>query len=97
MKKFKRNLTISILLTLSGLMSPLAISSPAKEAFNAKNYQEAKALFNQSSSTAESQYYLGRIALIEKNLDQAEEHLKKAISVMPENSDYHYWFAIMND
>ena len=96
MKTIKYRLAINILLTLTSLISPLALSSPATEAFNAKNYQEAKALFNQSSSTAESQYYLGRIALIEKNLDQAEQHLEKAVSANPENSDYHYWFAIMS-
>ena len=73
-----------------------AFEPNAIEAFEQKNYQQAKTLFKDHKELAEKNYYLGRIAIIENKLDDAEDYLEKAVELKSKNADYHYWFGYLN-
>ena len=91
----KRSVILSLLVT-GFCYGSSTLASEAIEAFNQKNYQQAKTLLNDHKNESEKKYYLGRIALIEKDLDTAEDLLEEAVEKAPENADYHYWFGNMS-
>ncbi|HZY79682.1 MAG TPA: tetratricopeptide repeat protein [Cyclobacteriaceae bacterium] len=69
----------------------------AKTLFEAKKYKEAKAILlkvdDDNKDFAAAQYYLGRIAFDEKELDDAEGYLEEAIEANDKVADYHYWLG----
>ncbi|MCW8880597.1 MAG: tetratricopeptide repeat protein [Kangiellaceae bacterium] len=92
----KKLIFLTSLLTAGLSNSGLVYASKAIDAFNQQNYQEAKLLFKQHPNKSEKKYYLGRIALIEKDLDEAEDLLEEALAENPKEADYHYWFGNMS-
>jgi tetratricopeptide (TPR) repeat protein len=68
------------------------------EIFEKKNYYGAKKFFNDYLSTnpdqAEAYFYLGRIAMEEKDLEQATDYFDKATDLDENKSDYFTWKGI---
>ena len=89
----KTPLIKNILLTTCLMWSSFSLASSAVDAFNQKDYTTAKQLFSQKEGSQEANYYLGRIAFVENQLEQAEDLLEKALKADENNPDYHYWFA----
>lgn len=90
---------IFLILTMLGAQLShvsMAEESNAIQSFNQKNYQAAKVQFKAHPIESEKNYYLGRIALIEKDFDRAEELLENALEKNPNNADYHFWFGRVN-
>ena len=69
----------------------------AKTLYEAKKYDDAKKILSVVKSDnklyAQAQYYLGRIAFDQKDLDAAEDHLEEAIDTDDKVADYHYWLG----
>ncbi len=88
------------LFSLLLLTSKTLLASPALNAFNAKDIDKAKSLFEEQLSKKEnlneSYFYLGRIALMQGRLDDAEDLLEEAIEQEPNSADEHYWFGAMS-
>jgi len=82
-----------ICLIASSLASDLSNANPAIQAFEDENYELAKELFEKDKDSAVSKLYLGRLEMKNGNLDEAEELIKEALDMKPNNSNYHYWFA----
>lgn len=68
--------------------------------FEKKNYYGAKKYFNDYLETnpekAQAHYYLGRIAMEERELKQAIVYFDKAIDIDNNNSEYFTWKGIAN-
>jgi Tfp pilus assembly protein PilF len=68
------------------------------EIFNKKNYYGAKMFFNEylesNEKSAEAYYYLGRIAMEEKDLEQATEYFDEAVDIEGNKSEYQTWKGI---
>ena len=66
--------------------------------FNQKNYYGAKRFFNDyleaNPDHPEAYYYLGRIAMEEKDLEQATEYFDKAADIDDTKSEYFTWKGI---
>ncbi|PHS18920.1 MAG: hypothetical protein COA86_07065 [Kangiella sp.] len=75
------------------LGSGLSKANPAVLAFEDENYELAKELFEKDKDSAISMLYLGRLEMKSGNLDEAEELIKEALEMKPNESNYHYWFA----
>ncbi len=88
--------TLIMLVTLSAYSLNINASSSIEEAFENKDYQTVKTLLKNEKNNAEKNYYLGRVAFIEKDLDLAEEKMQEAITLKPNSADYHYWFGMIN-
>ena len=84
--------TLGMMLATQLLISSV-FAATAKEEFTDGNISEAKILFEKMPETAETNFYLGRIALQQKDLDSAEEFLEEAVEAKPNNVEYNYWFA----
>jgi tetratricopeptide (TPR) repeat protein len=73
--------------------------SRIKILFEDRNFAEAKSILlsikEGSTDYAESLYYSGRIAVEEKNYDLSVEKFEQAISVNPNNVEYHNWLGVM--
>ena len=84
-----------LLMTLvtSSLVSGLSNANPAVDAFQDENYELAKELFEKDKENAISKLYLGRLEIRNGNFDEAEELIKEALDMKPNDSNYHYWFA----
>lgn len=91
MKLIKYYLIISLI--VSSLLSELSNANPAVLAFEDENYDLAQELFEKDKDSAVSKLYLGRLAMNKGNLDDAEELIKDALAMKPNDSNYHYWFA----
>ena len=65
--------------------------------FQAKRYPDARAAFEKlvthEPSNAAAHYYLGRIALVRDDADDAIAELEKATANDPKNSDYYFWLG----
>ncbi len=66
------------------------------EAFEAGAYEKAKTLLQNHANPVEKNFYLGRIALEEGQLDDAEDLLEAAVKANPGDADYQYWFGNLN-
>jgi len=68
------------------------------EIFDKKNYYGAKKFFNEylasNEESAEAYYYLGRIAMEEKDLEQATEYFDEAVDIEGGKSEYQTWKGI---
>ena len=82
-----------ICLIISSTAYSLSNANPAIDAFESENYKLAKALFEKDKGSAVSKLYLGRLEIKNGNLDEAEELIKDALDMKPNDSNYHYWFA----
>ena len=88
-----KNIVVTLLIVLISPLSIFVQANPAIEAFEEGNNQLAKTLFEKNKDSAESKLYLGRLAMREGELDDAEELIKEALEMKPNDSNYHYWFA----
>jgi tetratricopeptide (TPR) repeat protein len=73
-------------------------NSTAKSYFlKDENYQASKGqllnLHQKKRTDHQTAYYLGRIATIEKEHDQAIEYFQQASDLQPQNSKYHLWLG----
>ncbi len=68
------------------------------EIFNKKNYYGAKRFFTEyiekNKESAEAYYYLGRIAMEERDLEQAVEYFDEAVDIDASISEYQTWKGI---
>jgi len=68
------------------------------EIFNKKNYYGAKKFFTEylesNEKSAEANYYLGRIAMEERDLEQATEYFDEAVDIEGNKSEYQTWKGI---
>ena len=66
--------------------------------FNKKNYYGAKRFFTEylekNGESAEAFYYLGRIAMAERDLEQATEYFDEAVDIDAGKSEYQTWKGI---
>jgi tetratricopeptide (TPR) repeat protein len=69
----------------------------AKQLFDANKANEAKQILlafeDDHKDYAAAQYYLGRIAFKEKDLDSAEEYFETAIENDTKVADYYWWYG----
>lgn len=64
------------------------------EAFKARKYAEARAIFQPvASRDPVAAYYMGRIAISENQLDRAVDHFEKAIQLDGRNAEYYDWLG----
>ncbi len=84
------------LIFTSILSIPNLYAATAKEAFDSGDLEQAKTLFKQAPKSAEANFYLGRIAFLENDLDAAEDYFEDAVEADPKNVEYNYWFANLN-
>jgi len=68
----------------------------AIEAFDIKSYEQAKLLFKKLNKSAKRSFYLGKIALQEKEVDDAEEYFEDAVTQEPNNVEYNYQFGALS-
>ena len=68
------------------------------EIFNKKNYYGAKRFFSEyiekNKESAEAYYYLGRIAMEERDLEQAADYFDEAVDIDAGISEYQTWKGI---
>jgi Tfp pilus assembly protein PilF len=68
------------------------------EIFNKKNYYGAKRFFSEyiekNKESAEAYYYLGRIAIEERDLEQAADYFDEAVDIDAGISEYQTWKGI---
>jgi Tfp pilus assembly protein PilF len=68
------------------------------EIFNKKNYYGAKRFFTEyveiNKESAEAWYYLGRISMEERDLEQAAEYFEEAVDIDGNSSEYQTWKGI---
>lgn len=92
---------MKIRLLASALLVPASIlgaQSPARdqgvEAFKARKYSEARAIFQPlASRDAVASYYMGRIAVNDDDLDKAVNYFEKAIELDGRNAEYYDWLG----
>ena len=65
--------------------------------YEKQHYHEVKSIFGQVSKDHpdfdQAQYYLGRVAFGEGNVDQATKYFRKAIGNDQNNAIYHFWLG----
>jgi len=97
------NLDLIVLILLIMLLAVNTVSAQDDlkqgiENFEKKNYYGAKKFFNdylqKNPEKAEAYYYLGRIAIEEKDLELATECLNKATDIENTESEYFTWKGI---
>ena len=66
--------------------------------FEARKYQEAKGiatrLFDADRNDATAAYWLGRIAYVERKLEQAASWFEKSAQIEPKNALTHHWMGV---
>ncbi len=71
----------------------------SKGLFENGNYSSAKSILSaitkSSSAFGEAQYYLGRIATIEKQYPQAVDYFEKAVMTDSSIAEYHNWLGVL--
>src|SRR5258706_15774258 len=77
----------------------LAEQGPSREAqlFQSGDWVKAKAEFSadvrRNDLDARAHFYLGRLALVDGDLDAAMEQLKRAVELQDGESGYHLWYG----
>jgi tetratricopeptide (TPR) repeat protein len=97
-----RPLRASALLVLAGLLAaphaaPAQSIDRARQLFQGARYAEAKAelmaLQRANAADAEVAYYLGRIATVENDAEEAIRQFERAVELEDGNALYHYWLG----
>jgi tetratricopeptide (TPR) repeat protein len=85
--------------TMAGLAQESGILIKPRLLFEERNFNEAKRLLavvsKNSQEYPEAQYYLGRIAILQKDYEASAEYFENAIAIRPEVADYHNWLGVM--
>ncbi|MHB1686386.1 MAG: tetratricopeptide repeat protein [Ignavibacteriaceae bacterium] len=94
-------LSFTLLLLLLGTNSFLYGQddiSTAKGLFNAKKYEESKAILqniiSKNKYQAEAHYLLSRVYYMENNTDKAEDLAEDAVKLDNNNAEFHYWLGV---
>lgn len=89
-------LTLLFCLTASMVLAQTPVQK-AEILFKEKKYPEAKKLLETVKSGdkeyGRAQYFLGRIAFDEDQLDDAEDFFEEALETSDKVADYHYWMG----
>ena len=97
------NLDLIVLILLIVLLGSTVLKAQNEiqegiEIFENKNYYGAKKFFNDylesDKNNAQAYYYLGRIAMEEKDLQQSAEYFDEAVDIDGNKSEYHTWKGI---
>lgn len=90
-------LLIAFLLLTPALSSAQDERASAIAQFKVKNYAQAQRGFEllqaQDPKDAETQYYLGRIALAGKKAEESVEHLRQAVALAPAAAEYYHYLG----
>src|SRR5262245_35470443 len=91
-----RSVLAALLLSLAA-PSQAGPASRGEQFFRSCDWAKAKVEFSsdlqRSDRDARAHYYLGRLALIDGDLDAGLVHLKHAVELDDAVSDYHLWYA----
>ena len=86
-------------MVLPGLLTGQSLLPTSKVLFEERNFQKAKIVLGSipagSPDYSEALYYLGRIAVEEKQYDLSVQKFEEAINVNPEVAEYHNWLGVM--
>ncbi len=86
-----------LLLVATPCFSQQAKVDQAKALFESNKYTEAKkilsAIDDGQQEYAQAQYYLGRIAFAENNLDDAADYFEEAVDANDKNAAYYTWLG----
>jgi tetratricopeptide (TPR) repeat protein len=96
--------TLAMRWIITALLVVLATPPPAEsgtsrdaQLFQSGDCAKAKAEFSaevrRNDLDARAHFYLGRLALVEGDLDAAIEQLKRAVDLQDSESDYHLWYG----
>ncbi|HMV50394.1 MAG TPA: alpha/beta fold hydrolase, partial [Blastocatellia bacterium] len=95
LKPFTLPLAALVLLAVSTI-AQTDLDAAIKQ-FEAKNYAEAKTVFEQAfnadQKNAVAAFYLGRIAFQQNKTDDAVRWLETAVKLRDDNSGYHHWLG----
>ena len=81
--------------SLISLLSINLYASTISKAFDSGDYASVQTQIK-SENDHVREYYLGRIAFNQGELDTAEIHLEEAVNLAPDVADYHYWWGMVN-
>lgn len=88
---------LALLLLLPALLFAQGPVDQAKALYESKKYEDAKKILAKvaegNKDYAAAQYYLGRIAFDQNELDDAEDFMEEAIEANDKVADYHYWLG----
>jgi tetratricopeptide (TPR) repeat protein len=91
-----KNALLLVFLTFSAIAQTSKIDQ-ALALYEAKKYEEAKKILipvkEGSSEYASAQYYLGRIAFDQNNLEDAQDYFEEAVDANDKVADYHNWLG----
>jgi tetratricopeptide (TPR) repeat protein len=89
-------IVLCLLIAFTTLAQPAKIDQ-ARSLYEAKKYEEAKKLLTPikegTEDYAAAQYYLGRIAFDQDNLDDAQDYFEEAVDANDKVADYHNWLG----
>ena len=93
-----------ILIAIGSMSSPLvssgqSLTAASRAFFEERNFEAAKKILvtiaKNNAEYAEAQYYLGRIAVEERQYDLSVEKFEEAIATNPRVVEYHNWLGVM--
>lgn len=100
MMSLKRNIIFTIIFTVLSFSVFAGINTDLENGmklFNAEKYSEANKVFtditNKESDNPIAWYYLGRLCFMDYDFEMVIDHLKKAIKLDQNNSEYYYWLG----
>ena len=84
----------AVLMALSVASAQTGHTEQGIQAFKARKYADARAIFQPlASRDAVAAYYMGRMAAIDNNVDKAVEYFEKAVELDGRNADYYDWLG----
>lgn len=90
-------LTLLLFQTPTPTPAPPSDMAPGVQLFDTGRLEEARTFFETflagNPKSAAAAFYLGQIALTNKDADKAVDWLEKAVTLDPDNSDLHRWLA----
>jgi len=92
-----RLILAALLFSLAAPAVGAPVPSRGEQLFQSGDWERARAEFSdavrRNDRDARAHYYLGRLALLDNDLDQASEQLKRAVDLEEGLSDHHLWYA----
>ncbi len=89
-----RLLASALLVTASILGAQSSARDEGVEAFRARKYPQARAIFQPiAGRDAVAAYYMGRMAANDDNLDKAVDYFERAIQLDGRNAEYYDWLG----
>ncbi|MCH9651747.1 MAG: tetratricopeptide repeat protein [Deltaproteobacteria bacterium] len=63
------------------------------ELFQNRQFSDAQTVFSSLKDQPRAQFFLGRLAFLERNLETAEDWFSQAAKGAPKESEFHFWLA----